>query len=190
MIVCALRDDETPVDHPVRRLAVTHRIVLEPLTEHELAPLAIRDVHRRTGGHPALVASLIASGPGPDLRTSLSELFIARCRAEGAVAFRILLTAATLPEPFEPEVLAATLETEPIALVERLERLCDRRILRVEGLRFRFRYAIVRDVLAAEVSPARDRLLRKRAEIFGSRREIVRPAGLDAPVMSSTWTGG
>jgi DNA-binding SARP family transcriptional activator len=188
MIVGALRDDEVPLDHPVRRLAVTGRILLEPLTEHELAPLAIPDVHRRTGGHPALVASLIASGSGPDLRSSLCELFIARCRAEGTVAFRILLTAATLPEPFEPEVLAALLETDPIELIERLEQLCDRRILRVEGLRFRFRYAIVRDVLAAAVSPARDRLLRNRAEIFRKRRAVVRAAGRDAPLMSSTWT--
>ncbi|MBV9534577.1 MAG: AAA family ATPase [Solirubrobacterales bacterium] len=188
MIVGALRDDETPLDHPVRRLAVTERIPLEPLTEYELAPLAIRGVHQRTGGHPALVASVIASGSGPDLRSSLSELFIARCRAEGAVAFRILLTAATLPEPFEPEVLAALLETDPIELIERLEQLCDRRILRVDGLRFRFRYAIVRDVLAAEVSPARDRLLRDRAVIVRKRREIVRAAGRDAPVMPSTWT--
>jgi DNA-binding SARP family transcriptional activator len=185
MILGALRDHDTPVDHPLRRLAVTGRIRLEPLTEHELAPLAIRDVHRHTGGHPTLVASMITNGPGPDLRSSLNELFIARCRAEGAVAFRILLSAATLPEPFEPEVLAALLETDPIELIERLERLCDRRILRVDGLRFRFRYAIVRDVLAAEVSPARDRLLRDRAESFRTRREIVRAAGHDVPVAST-----
>ncbi|MBV9004403.1 MAG: AAA family ATPase [Solirubrobacterales bacterium] len=188
MVVGALRDDETPPDHPVRRLGVTERILLEPLTEHELAPLAIPDVHLRTGGHPALVASLIAGRSGPDLRSSLSELFVSRCRAEGAAAFRILLTAATLPEPFEPEVLAALLESDPITLIERLEQLCDRRILRVEGLRFRFRYAIVRDVLAAEVSPARCRLLRDRAEIFRKRREIVRAAGRDAPLISSAVT--
>jgi len=103
--------------------------------------------------------------------------------------FRILLAAATLPEPLEPEVLAALLEIDPITLIERLEQLCDRRVLRVDGLRFRFRYAIVRDVLAAEMSPARNRLLRDRAEIFRKRRQIVRAAGHDAPVMSSTPAG-
>jgi DNA-binding SARP family transcriptional activator len=190
MVLAALRDDEVPLEHPVRRLAVTQRMVLEPLTEIELAPLAIPDVHRRTGGHPGLLAGLIANGPGPDLRTSLSELFISRCRAEGAAAFRILLTAATLPEPFEPEVLAAMLNADPITLIERLEQLCDRRILRIEGLRFRFRYAIVRDVLAAELSPARDRLLRDRAGMFRHRAEIARPATRGAPVMSATGAGG
>jgi hypothetical protein len=183
MVLGALRDDETPLDHPLRRLAGTARIRLEPLTDHELGPLGIPDVHGCTGGHPALVANLIASGSDPDLRGSLSELLIARCRAAGAVHFRVLMTAATLPQPFEPEVLAVLLETDPIALVERLEQLCDRRILRVDGLRFRFRYAIQRDALRTAVSPARARLLRERARILKQRGEIARAAGHDLPLL-------
>jgi DNA-binding SARP family transcriptional activator len=188
MILGALRGEETPLDHPLHRLTETTRIQLEPLTEHELAPLGIPDVHGRTGGHPALVANLIASGANPDLRGSLNELLIARCRSQGAVAFRVLMTAATLSEPFEPEVLAALLGTDPVALVERLEQLCDRRILRVDGLRFRFRYAIPRDALRAAVSPARDRLLRERAQIVKQRSEIVRAAGHDLPLVPATAT--
>jgi DNA-binding SARP family transcriptional activator len=188
MILGALRSEETPLDHPLRGLAATARMGLEPLTDDELAPLGIPDVHGRTGGHPALVATLIASGSDPDLRGSVGELLIARCRVEGASAFRVLMTAATLPEPFEPEVLAALLETEPVALVERLEQLCDRRILRVDGLRFRFRYAIQRDVLRAALSPARDRLLRERAQIVSQRREIVRAAGRDLALVPTTPT--
>jgi AAA ATPase domain/Bacterial transcriptional activator domain len=186
MILGGMCAEETPLDHPLNRLAETTKIRLEPLTEHELAPLGIPDVHRRTGGHPALVANLIASGSDPDLRGALSELLIARCRAEGAVAFRVLMTASTLPEPFEPEVLAALLETDPVVLVERLEQLCDRRILRVDGLRFRFRYAIQRDALRAAVSPARDRLLRERAQTVKQRRGIVRAAGHDLPLVPAT----
>ena len=115
---------------------------------------------------------------------------LARCRAEGAVAFRTLLTAATLPQPFEPEVLASLLDTDPVALAEALEQLCDRRILRIDGPRFRFRYAIVRDVLAAAVSPARGRLLRERAEILNRRREIVHAARHDTPLVSATAARG
>lgn len=188
MVVAALRDDEAPIDHPLRSLAVSSTIHLEPLTEVELAPLGIADVQRRTGGHPALVANLIASGSDPDLRGSLGELLIARCRAEGPVALRTLLTAATLPEPFDPEVLAALLDADPIDLVEELERLCDRRILRVDGVRFRFRYAILRDVLHAAVSPARDRLLRERAEIFRQHGAVVRAARRDLPLPPPTPT--
>src|SRR6185437_6093938 len=134
------------------------------------------------------VANLIASGCDPDLRGSLSEVLIARCRSEGAVAFRVLITAATLPEPFEPEVLAALVDSDPVTLVERLEQLCDRRILRIDGLRFRFRYAIQRDVLRAAVSPARDRLLRERAQTINQRREIVRAAGHDLRLVPTTPT--
>jgi hypothetical protein len=188
MILGAMRGEETPLGHPVHSLAETTRILLEPLAEHELAPLGIPDVHGRTGGHPALVANLIASGSDPDLRGSLSELLIARCRAEGAAALRVLMTASTLPEPFEPEVLAALLETDPVLLVERLEQLCDRRVLRVDGLRFRFRYAIQRDALRAAVSPARDRLLRERAQTVKRRREIVRAAGHDLRLIPATAT--
>jgi hypothetical protein len=97
------------------------------------------------------------------LRRSLSELLIARCRAEGAEAYRILLTAAALEQPFEPELLATLLAADPVELTERVEQLCDRRILRIDGFRFRFRYAIVRDILAATLSPARRRLLEDRA---------------------------
>src|ERR1700747_966400 len=99
------------------------------------------------------------------------------------------MTASTLPEPFEPEVLAALLEIDPVALVERLEQLCDRRILRVDGLRFRFRYAIQRDVLRAAVSPARDRLLRERAQIVKQRREVRRAPGHEPLLVPTAPTG-
>ncbi|HEY2436964.1 MAG TPA: AAA family ATPase, partial [Solirubrobacteraceae bacterium] len=191
MVVGALPDDVTPLDHAVRGLAATEVIRLEPLTDHELAPLGIRDAYARTGGHPGLVANLIATGGSdPDLRGSVSELMLARCRAEGAAAFRILLTVATLPQPFEPELLASLLETNPVALVEQLEQLCDRRILCVDGLRFRFRYAIVRDVLGAAVSPARRHLLRERVEILNQRREIVHAARREFPPVSATAARG
>ena len=108
----------------------------------------------------------------------------ARCRAEGPDAYRLLVLAATLPQPFDPEVLAGLLEADPVELTERLERLCDRRILRIDGLRFRFRYAIVRDVLATSVSPARRRLLLERTQILGERQELFRGAGRDVPAGS------
>jgi hypothetical protein len=44
-------------------------------------------------------------------------------------------------------------------LAEELERLCEHRILRVDGFHFRFRYDLVRQVLLTSISPARRRLL-------------------------------
>jgi hypothetical protein len=184
MVICALRSEDTPPDHPIHRLAASEMIRLEPLTEDELAPLGIADVHERTGGHPTLVADLIANGSRPDLRRSLSELLIARSRSEGTESYRILLTAATLPQPFDPQLLAAVLGADPVDVTERLEQLCDRRLLRVDGFRFRYRYAIVRDVLAANVSPARRRLLSERAELVRDGGHMFHAAGRDSPAHS------
>ena len=87
---------------------------------------------------------------------------LAQCRAEGPWAYRALVAASVLDQPFEPEPLAELLGSDPAELVEELERLCERRILRIDGFRFRFRYDVVRRVLLESVSPARRRLLERR----------------------------
>jgi DNA-binding SARP family transcriptional activator len=189
LVLGAIRGEDTPSDHPLRALGATE-MRLEPLTAVELSPLGIPGVHERTGGHPALVADLIARGSRPDLRRSLGEMLIARCRAEGSDGYRLLVLAATLSQPFDPEVLAALLEADPVELTERLERLCDRRILRIDGFRFRFRYSIVRDVLASNVSPARRRLLLERAQPLRERQELLRGAGRDVPAGSGIARAG
>ena len=61
-----------------------------------------------------------------------------------------------------PEPLAELLDTDAAELVEELDRLCERRILRIDGTLFRFRYDLVRQVLLESISPARQRLLRRR----------------------------
>jgi hypothetical protein len=104
----------------------------------------------------------MANGNRAELSAALAEMLLAQCRAEGAWAYRILLAASVLEQPFEPEPLAILLRVDATELVEELERLCERRILRVDGPRFRFRYQLVRDVLLASLSPARQRLLRER----------------------------
>jgi DNA-binding SARP family transcriptional activator len=154
--VAAVRTEDAPPDHPVRGLMPAVHLRLEPLSAADLAPLGVPGLHDSTGGNPRFVAETVNGGLADALRESL----LAQCRAEGAVAYRTLLTAATLDQPFEPEPLAAVLGVDPPGLVEELERLCERRILRVDGPRFRFRYGLVRDVLLASLSPARLQLLR------------------------------
>jgi hypothetical protein len=108
------------------------------------------------------VTVAMANGDGPELSATLAETLLAQARAEGAFAYRILLAASLLEQPFEPEPLAALAAVDPVELVEELERLCERRILRVCGPRFHFRYELVREVLLASLSPARRRLLEAR----------------------------
>ena len=161
-LVAAVRTEEAPQDHPVRRLRASVAVRLEPLTAAELAPLGMPDLHETTGGNPRFIAEAIANGSRRELSSALAEMLLARCRAEGAWAYRALVGACVLEQPFEPELLAALLRVDPAELTEELERLCERRILRVDGFRFRFRYDLVREILLASLSPARQRLLRER----------------------------
>jgi DNA-binding SARP family transcriptional activator len=162
--VTAVRAGEAQPDHPVRLLQPDIRVRLEPLTAAELAPFGLTDLIESTGGNPRFVAEAIANGDLAELSTELSETLIAQCRAEGPWAYRILVAASVLEQPFEPGPLASILHVDEAELVEELERLCERRILRVAGLRFRFRYELVREVLLASLSPARRRLLRERLD--------------------------
>jgi len=137
-------------------------IRLEPLSPDDLAPLGIPGLHEKSGGNPRFVTETLRCGKEPGPSRALVEALIAQCRAEGAWSFRILTAASLLEQPFEPELLAHMLAIDPATLTEELERLCERRMLRVEGLRFRFRYELVRRVLLDSISPARRRLLRQR----------------------------
>jgi DNA-binding SARP family transcriptional activator len=63
--VGTLRNEEVADGDPVRRLAPTAVVRLEPLTQSELAPLAIPGLHDRTGGNPRfVVAAVHARGAG------------------------------------------------------------------------------------------------------------------------------
>jgi DNA-binding SARP family transcriptional activator len=146
------------------RLSPDAAVQLEPLTEHDLAQIPIDGLHESTGGNPRFVAAAVAAGQPTPTSKTLTEALIAQCRAEGPRALRTLTAAAILEQPFRPEPLADILDTEPIALAEELERLCERRILRIDGVGFRFRYELVRQVLRETVSPARRLLLAQRLE--------------------------
>jgi DNA-binding SARP family transcriptional activator len=161
-VITAMRSEQVAPDDPVNRLRPDVVVRLEPLSSADLAPLGVPNLHGSTGGNPRFVTEAIANGNRAELSAALAEMLLAQCRAEGAWAYRVLLAASVLEQPFEPEPLAILLRVDATELVEELERLCERRILRVDGPRFRFRYQLVGDVLLASLSPARQRLLRER----------------------------
>jgi DNA-binding SARP family transcriptional activator len=163
-LVTAVRAEDAPPGHLARRLRPDTTVRLNPLTSAELAPLAVPDLYESTGGNPHFVAEKVTSCSRGELPATLAETLLARCRSEGATSYRVLLAASTRAQPFAPEPLAALLRADPAELTEELERLCERRILRVDGPRFRFRYGLVREVLLASLSPARRRLLRHKLD--------------------------
>jgi DNA-binding SARP family transcriptional activator len=161
-IVTTSRHFSPSPGRPPHRLEADARIQLEALSTGDLAPLGIPDLHDTTGGDPRLVAEALANGHAARPSETLTEALLAQCRAEGDWAYRVLVASSVLEQPFEPEPLADLLGVDAAELVETLEQLCERRILRVDGFRFRFRYELVRAVLLESISPARQRLLQQR----------------------------
>jgi hypothetical protein len=160
-VTTARRSGGSPGQPPSRREADA-RIEVAALSPAELAPLGIPHLVETTGGDPRLVAEALANGEPTSPSETLTEALLAQCRAEGDWAYRVLVASSVLEQPFEPEPLAELLGVDAAELVEELERLCERRILRVDGFRFRFRYDLVREVLLGNISPARQRLLHQR----------------------------
>ena len=161
-IVTTARPTGAAPAQPPHRLDADARVQLEPLSRDELAAAGIAELHESTGGDPRLVMEALANGHAARPSETLTEALLAQCRAEGDWAYRVLVAASVVEQPFEPEPLADSLGVEAADLVEELERLCERRILRIDGFRFRFRNDLVRQILLESISPARQRLLRRR----------------------------
>ena len=158
---------------PHRNLKPDTVLRLEPLTRDDLEPLGIPGLHQSTGGNPRFVTEALANECQADRSQTLSDALVAQCRAEGAWGHRVLVAASLLEQPFESEVIAQLLGVHNGEMIEELERLCEQRILRIDGLRFRFRYDLVRQALVNSISPARRRFLEQQLD-----RLIIDPSPL------------
>ena len=170
-IVVAYDPEELGDDDPLLSLDAALKIKLGPLSEEDLAPLGRAHLHVRTGGHPLFVAACVGTkseGDSGHLPPTLTELVAERARAEGERAYRILMTASVMAQPFEPETLGVLLEEDAFDLLGDLERLSERKLLKVDGDGFSFRVELVREVLCHSMSPSRQRLLQQRAVDFES----------------------
>jgi DNA-binding SARP family transcriptional activator len=164
---------------PYLNLKPDTMVRLQPLSRHDLEPLGMPDLHESTGGNPRFVTEALASDCKTERAQTLSDALVAQCRAEGARGYRVLVAASVLEQPFEPELIAELLGVDSGEMIEELEKLCEQRILRIDGLRFRFRYDLVRQALVGSISPARRRLLEQQLD-----RLIVDPSPL--PISRAT----
>jgi hypothetical protein len=150
------------------RLEPDEFVRLEPLTSEELQPLRMPGLYESTGGNPRFINEAIRSGEAGGPSQTLADSLLAQCRTEGVIGCRVLVASSMLEQPFEPEPLASMLGADAADLTEELERLCERGVLRIDGLGFRFRYEIFRQALLGSISPARQRLLRERVSRLGT----------------------
>jgi hypothetical protein len=160
--IVTLCSEHTPAYHAARSLRADLSLSLAPLTADDLAPLGIPNLHEATGGNPRFVADILACAEDLQPSQALAQAILGQCAQEGPRAYRILLAASLLAPPFEPHQLESMLGLELPGLAEQLEVLCRRQILAIDGIGFRFRYQLVREVLLDNLSPARTQILRQR----------------------------
>ena len=156
LVVCSFRSEAVGPEHAVRRMGASVHLELTPLS---VADLGDAELHARTGGNALFVVECLrAAADGSEgVPPSLRELILARSRAAGPEAHRLLATASVLGRSFDPDVLASLVGADDVS--EGLELLCERRLLRSDGARFDFRHDVLRETLAESLSPTRRRRL-------------------------------
>jgi len=156
------------------REATVSRVELGPFTEVQMrelidhalgdrwtSPAAIRrTVIQRSEGNPFFAEELLkdvfelGSEPGASLPFSVRQSIGERLASLHADDRRILGYAAVLGQRFDPELLAAAMERSVDDVLPTLRRARDLNVLvddEPDGSRFRFRHALVRDVVAASM---------------------------------------
>jgi tetratricopeptide (TPR) repeat protein len=185
LVVACWRSEQVPADARLRRLAAEARrtghgsvLGLDRLDAAEVAELvsavaparagAARLLHERTEGLPFLVLEYLAAvGDDGELPTLLPggarDLLAARVRGVGDAARQVLAAAAVLGRSFDVDTARAASGRSDEEAVAALEELAARGLVHeVGGDVYDFGHGLVRDLVYAQTSLARRRLLHRR----------------------------
>jgi len=180
LVAATYRADELHRRHPVRplladleRLSVSRRIELSALTRAELsqqltsllgaAPEAdlLERVFARTEGYPLFVEELVAAsadGRGP-LPSTLRDALMARVERLPAAA-QSVLAALAVGQRLDEELLAEITRLDEVDLNGSLRAAVASNILVIESDgRYRFRHALLREVVADDLLPGERRVI-------------------------------
>jgi DNA-binding SARP family transcriptional activator len=201
LVVACWRSEQVPAEHRLRRLAAEarrtgHGSVLElgRLDPDEVAELlsavapdrpgAAELLHERTEGLPFLVLEYLAAvaddGELPALPPGgARDLLVARVRGVGDTARQVLAAAAVLGRSFDVDTARAASGRSDEEAVAALEELAARGLVHeVGGDVYDFGHGLVRDLVYAQTSLARRRLLHRRVgEALAAAARGRRPPG-------------
>ena len=196
LIVGTVRSEEVPRHHPLIRLtealghdqAVTS-VALDPLDEAATATLAARlrgegtldpamaaRLWSETEGNPLFVIEAVRAGISTDqsqavLTPTMRAVLRARLEQLPEAARRVAEVAAVIGRPFSLGLMAAASGIGEAGLVDPVDQLWRRRIIRDQGIRYDFTHDKLRAVALEMVTPARRRQLhRVVAEAIGGER--------------------
>jgi DNA-binding SARP family transcriptional activator len=179
LIAATARREEIDRDHPAQELlAGLH--TLERCTEIELGrleraetdllakelggtPLDAQRLYAETEGNPLFVVEALRLGTGAPVSKRVQTVLEARLAQLSAPARALAEVAATIGREFRVDVLAAAAGEADDVLLNGLDELWRRRILREQDAHaYRFSHDKLREVAALGVSPPRRRLLHLR----------------------------
>jgi DNA-binding SARP family transcriptional activator len=160
VIVAVGREEEVPEEHPLRTLPWRSHLRIEPLGQDALGADVAAQVLPRTGGYGAYVAAWLRGERAGPPAGDLPGTVLARCRAAGPEAYRILLAASAFDGSFAPGRLASVTGIWVQHVAEELDRLTARGLLReLRPYHFVFSCTLVADVLRSQLSRTRRALL-------------------------------
>ncbi|MFL5726368.1 MAG: ATP-binding protein [Chloroflexota bacterium] len=167
LVVGALRDDELGRDHPLRLLLgdlatsrAVSRLRVTPLSVAAVAELAREtdldpgELHARTHGNPFFVTEVIAAAPDR-LPATVRDAVLSRAARLSPQGRSTLEAAAAIGPAADPSLLAAVVTSAA-------EECVERGLLLVDGLVYRFRHELVRQVVLETLGPGRRRALHSR----------------------------
>jgi DNA-binding SARP family transcriptional activator len=143
------------------QLRPDHVVTLDRLDPDDLSDLGGNPAHLRTGGLPQLLAG-IQHGDG-SWTNDVARWVTNRSRRAGARAQRLLTIAACLDQPFDAETLATISRDDLMIVIEELECLQAHGLIDTAGIGYLVRDVLVREILAASVSPGRRHHVRRLA---------------------------
>jgi DNA-binding CsgD family transcriptional regulator len=121
LVVVAFRDEDTPLEHPLRRVIADVpaesmiRVAPEPLSRESIAALAGEDradeLLRLTGGNPLLVTEMVRSGLG--VPESISDMVLARLGKLPDLARSIVEFVSVIPGATSLDLLSACVRFSP-----------------------------------------------------------------------------
>lgn len=201
-VLLTVRADELHRRHPLRPLLgeltflpATERIELGGLEVDELgqllanrhgAPLprsAVRRIARRSGGNPFFAEQLWTVGAeNPDARppVELADVLLHRVDQLSGEARHLLKVASLAGQTIDHDVLLAVADRTEAAMTAALHECADSRMFEplADGSGYRFRHALLAEVIAADVLPSERRALHARfAEVLaghGSAAVVAR----------------
>lgn len=204
MVVVSYRDDELPRGHRLRPLLAewerdrqVERIAPRRLGRNEVREQARRlmgadpsasrvdALLRRSEGVPFFVEELIDLDPGSsdEVPSTISELLLGRYDALDLECRYVARVIAAGGDSVDHALLAAVLQRDEEELDRCLLSAIDVGLLRVVGIGYAFRHALVRDAVSAESLPGeRMRVHRRYAEALTGPEGSAR-SGLDRVVL-------